>query len=328
MKANFATWESLVKRFLERFEVKGHSQSTVRDARLWLNLFVECAREKGIEKPVKLSPRHITAFQRRMLWKPNSKGALYSPNTVAHALGVVRNFTRWATRCGHLLLDPARDLVLPRPVQPPRQRVSTADIDAMVSTLDPNTAMGLRDRTIIELIYQTGVRRGECQRLDLEHVDLESQILQVRQGKGKKDRLLPISESLVDLLSDYLENSRPAFRPPPGEPALFLSNQRRRLGGARVNQIFRQAAQRAGLERGVTPHVLRYAFATHLVQKGAELRHVQEMLGHSQVSTTQFYTRLSALDVAREHRRTHPRARRIGQGVEQAPESSYDRSRS
>ncbi|MBI3925942.1 MAG: tyrosine-type recombinase/integrase [Armatimonadetes bacterium] len=165
------------------------------------------------------------------------------------------------------------------------------------------------------MFYQTGVRSSECAGLELGDLDLAAGVLHVRRGKGAKDRKLPISDGLAELLQAYLE-ARPAFRPHVFENGVFVSWLGRRLGQTRIYQIVRGAARRAGIGDDVSPHVLRYAFATHLLQAGAELRHVQEMLGHSRVSVTQVYTRLSVLDVAREHRRTHPRARKISKALE------------
>lgn len=303
------SWLELLERYLESLKTRGLSDSTQRDARHWLGLFVQCCRDHQADAPADVQPRHLTLFQKRMLWEPHSQGRLYSPNSVSHAMGLARSFLGWATERGVLLMNPARNLVLPRPVQPTRYPATAAEVDLLISALG-RTDFPLRNQAIGEVFYQTGVRLSECAGLDLADIDLAELTLMVRCGKGAKDRRLPLSDHLAALLQRYLQESRTKLARDPQETALFLARDGPRLGGQRISQLLKQASRSAGLPRNLSPHLLRYTFATHLLEGGADLRYIQEMLGHTNVHITALYTKVSARELATEYRQTHPRAGR------------------
>lgn len=302
------TWDELVEGYLQHQRRQGYSPSTFEDAKRWLRRFVASAREQQAAVPEELTAAHLNAFHQELLWTKHCRGKLYSPNTVAKALGYARSLMTWATDRGILLCNPAAHMVLPKPVQPARRHLSVADIDA-VSAAMADDFHTLRNRAILETIYQTGVRVGECCGLDLEDLDLSGQNLHVRRGKGSKHRRLPLSDHLLEVLNRYLREGRPKFKARPEETALFLSQTGSRLQRPGLSVMLRLAGEKAGLE-GFTPHLIRHAFATHLVQGGADLRYVQELLGHAHLGTTQIYTRISAIELAQAHHRTHPRAQR------------------
>lgn len=300
------TWEEMLRAYGDHLKARGQAANTRRMADRWLTSFRKTCQT---ENPREVTRKHLASYQRRLLWEPHQGGSLYAPSSVAQGLGVVRSFLRWGTRTGHLFEDPAGDLVLRKPPTSLRHIPTVAEMERLLAAPDPSTRTGLRDRAILETLYGCGLRRGEAAGLDVSDVDLAGGSLRVRQGKAGKSRLVPLGEHLAAVLDDYLERTRPGFESAPGEKALFLSQQGLRLGTQSLGIIVRKAASKAGLGR-VTPHLLRHACATHLLEAGADIRYIQELLGHEHLSTTQIYTSICPVDVVREHRRTHPRARR------------------
>lgn len=185
--------------------------------------------------------------------------------------------------------------------------MTPAEVSRLLELSNPRTAYGLRDRALLELLYGLGLRRGECLRLDLADVDRVQALVRLRHTKNRRERHLPLTPRLLAALAVYLERGRPQLARTVEEPALWLSNQGRRLSVGRLDQVVSRLARAAGLGV-VRPHALRHAFATHLLAGGADLRHVQALLGHVNLVSTQHYTHLQPLEVFAEHQRTHPRA--------------------
>jgi site-specific recombinase XerD len=230
--------------------------------------------------------------------------------TLASEASVLRSFFAWLTGRRVLLFNPAESLRLADRSQPlPKPVLTESEVRALLVAPGADT-LGLRDRAILETLYSTGLRRAELCALDLYDLDQGGELVRVRGGKGGRDRIVPIGSCALEAVRRYLHESRPELVPTPREPALFLAAvTRRRLGVKTLNLIVRKRAEEAGLAKRVTPHVLRHTCATHLLQGGADIRHVQLILGHASVATTQIYTRVAAEDLVTVHRRSHPRRR-------------------
>lgn len=299
------SWDELIGRFCDRLRSTGRSPQTVRLYRAILGDFAGFA---GVEVLAVL-PGHLEAFQGRLLTEPGPrKGRLYSESSRYRMLRVVAFFFRWATERQLVLLDPARNLEVTKPQKTPLRRLSPEQVLAVLEAPDPSSPLGLRDRALLATFYATGIRRRECQLLDLADFDRTDQRLAVRHGKGGSDRKLPVLPHLAELLEDYLDLGRPFLRPRRGECALFLASQTgKRLGYSQIWNLVTDYGKAAGVE--LTVHSLRHACATHLLAGGAQLDHVKQLLGHARLESTQRYTAVSAEDVARAHRRAHPRGR-------------------
>jgi integrase/recombinase XerD len=178
-----------------------------------------------------------------------------------------------------------------------------------VETPSPSTPVGQRNRALLETLYGTGIRLSECVRLDLTDADLGEGTLLVRCGKGRKDRLLPVPERAARALDDYLRESRPLLARRTSEQALFISRGGGRLKPISVQFVVWWHAKRAGIRARVSPHMLRHACATHLLRGGADVRHIQELLGHERLETTEVYTRVEIADLKEALARAHPRER-------------------
>ena len=187
------------------------------------------------------------------------------------------------------------------------ETLSVEEVEALLSVEEAATPMSLRDRAIIEVMYATGVRVSELVSLDIDDVDLDENFVRCM-GKGSKERIIPVHDEAVEAVRVYLHDGRESLAGPVAGRALFVSRKGGRLTRQGLWLIFKGRAQAAGIERKITPHTLRHSFATHLLIGGAQLRHVQELLGHASITTTQVYTHLTSEHVRAQYESSHPRA--------------------
>lgn len=227
--------------------------------------------------------------------------------TVARKLAALRAFYRTLREHGHVAQNPV-DLV-PSPKRP-RHLPKVLRPDELATLLDripASTPLEQRDRALFEIAYACGLRAEELVNLDVASVDFDGEQLRV-EGKGSKTRLVPAGEPALKAVGRYLERARPALASGDGDPALFLSKSGRRLSTSDVRRRLRVWARQASIQGGVSPHALRHSFATHLLDGGADLRAIQELLGHASISTTQIYTRVESARLRSAYARSHPRA--------------------
>lgn len=203
--------------------------------------------------------------------------------------------------------DPAEALALPRIERYLPETLNELQVEQLIDAVDGNVPLGLRDRAMIELLYSSGLRISELANARLEQFNPEEGILRVT-GKGNKTRLVPVGRKAREALAAYLSEERPRLLKRRSGSELFLSSRGTRLSTARIWQIVKTISRRAGLEHNVYPHLLRHSFATHLLGNGADLRIIQEMLGHADISTTQVYTHVDQQRLKAVHRQFHPRA--------------------
>jgi integrase/recombinase XerD len=243
-----------------------------------------------------------------MSWCPGLRGALYSVHTIDKALGVARDFFRWATAQGYLLVNPTAHWVLPRATTPAKPVLSVAEVVRILDAPNVERPTGLRDRAILETLYSTAIRLGECRSLDLTDLEWSLGTVLIRHGKGAKDRRVPLGPALGALLARYLTDSRPKLVKSPLETALFLTKDGDRVSKIRYQKMIQEACDAAGVAR-LSAHGLRRACAVHLLEGGASLHDVQRLLGHARLYTTNRYTQLCPESLSQVHFRTHPRAR-------------------
>jgi integrase/recombinase XerD len=257
----------------------------------------------GIEKPVqRLDRRDLENFVDALM----NRGL--SPRSVARMVASVRGFYRFAVLTQHLAANPADDLQAPRAWPALPRFLGVEEVERLIQQPDVSTPRGLRDRALIEVLYATGMRVSELIRLRASDLNLEAGYLSCT-GKGNKQRLVPIGEQAAAWLTKYIRQGRPALAGKRASPWLFVNAQR---GGSlsRVGfwKILKGYGLKAGLPRTLSPHVLRHSFATHLLEHGADLRSIQMMLGHADLSTTQIYTHVLEARLRTVYDRFHPRA--------------------
>jgi site-specific recombinase XerD len=227
--------------------------------------------------------------------------------TVARKLAAMRAFFRTLREHGRIAQNPAELLPAPKRPQHLPRTLSPEEASALLDRIPAATPLEVRDRALFELAYASGLRAEELVDLDVASIDFDAEEVRV-EGKGAKTRFVPAGEAALASIARYLERARPALTRGDGEPALFLSKSGRRLSTSDIRRRLRTWERQAGIGGALSPHALRHSFATHLLEGGADLRAIQEMLGHSSVSTTQVYTRVDSARLRRAYDSSHPRA--------------------
>jgi integrase/recombinase XerD len=231
-----------------------------------------------------------------------------SPRSVARTVAAIRGFFRFAVLAQHLDVNPADDLQAPRAWPSLPKFLAVDEVERLIRQPDVETARGLRDRALIEVLYATGLRVSELVQLRASDLNLEAGYLSCT-GKGNKQRIVPIGDEASAWLTRYIQRARPALLGRRTSPWLFVNaRQGGRLSRVGFWKILKGYGQQAGLTRSLSPHVLRHSFATHLLEHGADLRSIQMMLGHADLSTTQIYTHVLEARLRAVYDRFHPRA--------------------
>ncbi|MEJ2853962.1 MULTISPECIES: site-specific tyrosine recombinase XerD [unclassified Saccharothrix] len=286
----------VVAAFLDHLAVeRGTSRNTLDSYRRDLRRYAEHLDRVGVGELGAVGEQHITAFAASL------RGEGLAESSVARTLVTVRGLHRFAHREGITAHDPARDV---HPPTPPRRLPKALPVDDVLRLLD--TAGGLRDKALLELLYSTGARISEVVGLDVDDVDTAERTV-LLDGKGGKQRLVPVGRPALAALEAYLVRARPGLVKR-GTPALFLNARGGRLSRQTAWQVLKTAAERAGVTAEVSPHTLRHSFATHLLEGGADVRVVQELLGHASVTTTQVYTLVTVNTLREVYATAHPRA--------------------
>jgi len=298
---------TLLQAYLEDLKLRHCAPSTRRNAITTLPRFFAHLRSKGVSDIRKLSEAHVVSFARHLATARTRKDVPLAVSTQAQYLAVVKAFCGFLERTRRVLEDPARGVPLPVQRRLPRA-LRERDTRRLMSVPASSTVFGQRDRALLELLYGTAVRMTECVRLDLMDVDLAQGVLLVRNGKGRKDRLLPVPGRARAALELYLQGSRPELVRKSYEPAVFLSRYGWRLSGVALRKLVRSHGRAIGIK--VSCHVLRHSCATHLLAGGANIREIQRLLGHKDLTTTALYTKVDIRALAAMIRRCHPRERR------------------
>jgi len=301
--------DGLLLKFTEHMKTSGFSGRTIPDYVHNVRLFLDFLEELGIGNIAEADRRVLADYQARVCLETH-KGKPLTPATQMARLTCVRTFYRYLLKAKAVLHDPSSDLDLPkRPKTLPRNILTKKEIGRLLSEPDLENPLGLRDRAIIELFYATGIRVSELCNLTLGDIDLAGGELRVNQGKNQKDRIVPVGEYARDFLELYLHEARPKLAPST-QAILFVTKNGRRFAGTNMSYLISRYGRKAGLKKGTNPHALRHTCATHLLQGKADIRHIQEMLGHASVATTQLYTKVEIADLKKVLKRCHPRERR------------------
>jgi site-specific recombinase XerD len=294
------SWDRALADYDRDLRARSMAERTRRAYGVDLGQFVEWAQGRGL-KPAEVRHRDVRRYAAGL----SSEGAAAA--TVARKLAAVRGLFDFLVRSERIGQNPADLVSSPKGEDKLPRLLSAEQVRTLLERIPARTPLELRDRAMLELAYSCGLRCEEIVNLDLDAVDFESERLRVL-GKGSKERLLPIGEPAQRALRRYAERGRPALAAERREPALFLSKSGRRLSSSDVTRRLALWIREAALGAGVSPHSLRHSFATHLLEGGADLRAIQELLGHASISTTQVYTRVDAARLRDVYAATHPRA--------------------
>jgi integrase/recombinase XerD len=301
------------QRYLEWMQTHHFSERTVRQRRVYLGYFLVWCEARSLKRPVDVTRPILERYQRHLYHARKADGAPLSFVSQTGRVTVVRGFFRWLVRENALLANPAADLVMPRPEKRlPRAILSPLEADTVMNQPNAGDAIGLRDRAMLETLYSTGMRRSELLSLKIDDVDIERCTVMIRLGKGRKDRLIPIGERAVAWIDKYLRDARPTLAMGRDEGILFLTELGESMIPEYVTHRMRRYVEAAEVGKKGACHIFRHTMATAMLENGADVRYVQEMLGHVSLSTTQIYTRVSIKKLQQIH--TMPAAATNGEG--------------
>jgi integrase/recombinase XerD len=312
--------------FLAWTAARQYSPMTVKARRIELGYFIDWCEERSIRRPDEVTRGILERYRQHIFqYRRKTDGAPLSHQTQSKRLISVRAFFQWLARQHHLLYNPASELELPRQQQRlPRHILSVAEVEQVLNACDTTEPLGLRDRAMLETLYSTGMRRAEITNLRADDLDLNRGTVFVRQGKGAKDRVVPIGERACRWVEKYLFKVRPDLVDVMDDGSLFLAKHGAGMAPKQLSVIVRGAIASANLERfqdthpNAACHLLRHACATHMLENGADIRYIQALLGHADLSTTEVYTRVSIQQLKAVHDKTHP-ARMPGPGAIKTP---------
>jgi integrase/recombinase XerD len=293
--------------FLDSERVRNFSARTVQDHDYWLARFFAWCDERGIASVHDVTRPVLIRYQRWLFYfrKPSGKPMSFAAQQTA--LVVIKGFFRWLTKEGVLHANPASEIDLPKTgLKLPKHVLTVAEVEAVMRTVSLESEFGLRDRAILEVLYSTGVRRAELCGLKVFDVDEDRGVLTVRQGKGKKDRVVPIGDRALAWLRKYLDEGRPLVVTEPDDGWLFLNEAGEAIGPSWLSAIVSGYVDAADLQKKGSCHLFRHTMATLLLEGGADIRFIQEILGHASLETTQIYTRVSIAKLKAVHAMAHP----------------------
>lgn len=302
----------VLARFVEAMTSWNFSPLTIQDYARSVRFFFDwLSTETEVTTLVEITPGTLGAYAVSLLEVRKEDGSALSPVTRSHRLVPLKSLFRWLTREGLLLTNPAAGIELPKVRQRLPARIPTPkEMLRLIERVGSEGVLAMRDRAILEVFYSTGMRLSELQRLTIADYDPEAGTLTIRGGKGGKDRVVPLGAHASEALNNYIARARPKLVGQRSGSVLFLSRKRRPYSACALRQMIKRAGRSAGISKHLHPHKLRHACATHMLAGGADIRHIQTLLGHALLSTTQLYTRVEITDLKRVHRKFHPRERR------------------
>lgn len=276
-----------------------------------LRPFLQWAQERELIKPEDVTRSILESYQRHLLRHRKRSGKPLSVATQRRRLNVLKSYFSWLCRERLLEANPASEIILPKREQRlPPEPLTIAQVNQLLGTPDLADPLGLRDRAVLEVFYSTGIRRSELCSLSLAAVQHEKQVLFVRQGKGRKDRVVPLGARALAWVQRYLDRGRERLVVEPQETALFLTCYGGSFNPDNMSRLVTGYLKQAKIDRSGSCHLLRHTCATHMLEGGADVRYVQELLGHAKLDTTAIYTRVSIERLRAVHARCHPAEQR------------------
>ena len=309
-----------MRRFIEHRAVQGSTESGLYSIERYLRDFIDWADARSVTHPEHVSQAILERYQRYLYYYRKKDGAALSVASRRAKIVPLRSFFKWLTRTGQIPANPAAEIDLPRQIRRlPRHVLSVAEVERVMQGADTGSVLGLRDRAMLEVLYATGMRRMELAHLETGDIDIDQCVVLIREGKGRKDRLIPLGERALFWVQAYLANSRPQLVWNLYEKTLFLSREGGALNHVWLSTQMAQYVKRAETGKHGGCHLFRHTMATLMLEGGADIRFIQVMLGHADMSTTQIYTQVAIRQLQQVHASTHPGAqRRVRSGAEPA----------
>jgi integrase/recombinase XerD len=301
--------EVLMHEHLNALRVRGYSVHTVKNRLVHIGFFIRWAYEHGLREPIEITRPVLERYQRHLFYYRKKNGEPLTFRSQHTRLVPLRVWFKWMTRQNHILHNPASEIDLPRVGRTlPKNILSVQEVELVM--MQPNLAdpLGLRDRAILEVIYASGLRRLEVVNLKLFDLQLDRGLIVVRQGKGKKDRYVPIGERATAWLQKYIAEARPQLALEPDDLTVFLTADGEPFSRDHLTWTVRVHIVAAKTGKVGACHLLRHCMATHMHENGADIRHIQVILGHEDIKTTQIYTHVALRALQQVYAATHPAA--------------------
>lgn len=306
---------------LESLDVRNYSPRTIRGRATHFRIFVTWCEERALLRPAEVTRPILERYQRHLFYSRKSNGAPLSVEHQLQRLTHLRLYFSWLCRQGYLPANPAADLELPRlSTRLPLHSLSRQDVEKLLATPDISTLAGLRDRAMLEVLWATGLRRSEATSLNLFDIQEDKGVVFVRQGKGKKDRVVPMPPRTFEWIQRYIRDARARYVGAIDDGALFLGETGERMSAVTFSARVRTLLQASGFKGKGSCHLLRHACATAMLEGGADSRFVQELLGHASLESTQIYTRVSITKLKAVYAACHP----VASGVADSDDSGGD----
>lgn len=296
-----------MRRWLAYLEAKHYSPETVDSRRRYLRWFLIWCEERGLHHPGEISRAILERYQRHLFHYRKTDGNPLAVSTQHLRLIPIGLWFKWMAREAVIPFNPASELELPRlGLRLPKAILTAKEAETVLAVPNIQTTTGLRDRAILETFYSTGIRRAELAHLHLQDVDAERGCVMVREGKGGKDRVVPIGERALAWIEAYRERARPRLARNADDGTLFLTNRGGSFSKVRLTGMMLDYVNRSGIGKKGACHLFRHTAATLLLEGGMDIRYIQEMLGHAELSTTQIYTLVSVEKLKAVHSAAHP----------------------
>ncbi len=313
-------WYPYLHAYMDWMAYSGYTKATLRTARADLRAFVRWCDSRALTAPSQLSRPVLEQYQRHLFLLRKSDGQPMAVSAQRHMLQYMKGFCRWLVRESFLPSNPASDLVLPKMTRRlPRTILSVEEIDLILAQPDTATPIGLRDRAMIELLYSSGIRRFELAKVAAADLDLRRRLRLGREGKGGKDRYVPVGSRALHWITRYLDEAREELALP-GVQNLFVSDYGDEWNDGVLSVYIKRYITQAGIKKPGSCHLFRHAMATHMLENGADIRFIQAILGHAKLTTTEIYTHVSVDKLLQIHAATHPA--KMEQGEAQEDEST------
>lgn len=296
-----------LNRYLDWLQIQNYSKATIKGRDHYLSVFIVWCDERSLKRPNEITKPILERYQRHLYLHRKKDGEPLSFRSQHSHLVPIRAWFKWLTRQNYILYNPASELDLPRlEKRLPKHVLNQREVETVLNQANTSDALGLRDRAMLETLYSTGMRRMELINLKLYDIDVDRGTVMIRQGKGKKDRMIPIGERALAWIDKYLIEVRPELVTGIDEGVLYLTNLSESFTPNRLTQLVRNYVQAAEIGKTGACHLFRHTMATLMLEHGADIRFIQEMLGHADVSTTQIYTQVSIRQLKEIHTATHP----------------------
>lgn len=294
-------------RYLMHMGVLGQSEHSVASSKAALRRFIRWCQERSVAQPGQVDRPLVERFQQSLFHHRKKNGEPLTARSQQFLLIPVRQWFSWLVKQGHLPYSPAAELDLPKVVRRlPKAILSAQETEAVLAMPDVATPVGLRDRAILETFYSTGIRRMELTKLAINDVDRERGTLMIREGKGKKDRMIPIGDRALAWIAAYRDRARPELVGLQDDGTLFLNSLGNPLKPFHLTVLARNYVIKSGIGKEGACHLFRHTMATLMLENGADTRYIQAMLGHASLETTQIYTKVSIRALKAIHTATHP----------------------